>query len=189
MGVPRRTVLVGTAALFAGCSGVTTGGAGTDTATDETTTATPTPTPDDTCDPTDVTRPTAPTDASVEGRAYPAMPTEVTDGSVTDFLTEFERAFAWNRVLGEYADVTGVRVQTLDAFEPEQTDDGVRATGRMRVFAAIDGGDGDQRVERYDYTVGYLVGEDGLYRAESPDGEVDVRDGSTRQFVACGSEN
>jgi hypothetical protein len=70
MGVPRRTVLVGTAALFTGCNGVTTGGdAGTDTATDETTTATPTPTPTpaDAYDPADVTRPAAPTDAGVEG--------------------------------------------------------------------------------------------------------------------------
>lgn len=192
MGVPRRTVLVGTAALFAGCNGVTTGGdAGTDTATDETTTATPTPTPTpaDTCDPADVTRPTAPTDAGVEGRSYPAMPAEPTTQSVTDVLTEFEQAFAWNRALGEFAGVTGLRVQTLDPFEAETTADGVRATARMRVFAAIDEGDGDRRVERYDYTVGYVVGDDGVYRAEATEGQPDARDSPDRQLVACGGEN
>jgi hypothetical protein len=189
MGVPRRTVLVGTAALFAGCSGVTTGGAGTDTATDETTTATPSPTPADTCDPSDVTRPTAPADASVEGRPYPSMPTTVTARSVTDFLAEFERAFAWNRALGEFPVVTGVRVQTLDSIAAVAVDDGFRASGRLRVFAVVDEADGDRRVERYEYSVGYLVGDDGVYRAETADGDVDVRDRSTRQFVACSSEN
>ncbi|MFC5367438.1 hypothetical protein [Salinirubrum litoreum] len=196
MGVPRRTVLVGAAVTLAGCSGVTTGGdSGTDSRAGDTndsgeTTATPDETTTESagCDPADVTRPAVPTDAAVEGQSYPSPPAAPTTSSVTAFLSEFETAFAWNRAVGEYSEVTGVRVQTLDAFEPVAVDQGFRATGRMRVFVVIDEGDGDRRVERYDYAASYFVGDGGVYRAETADRQTDPRESAGRQLVACSAD-
>jgi hypothetical protein len=199
MGVPRRTVLTGVAVTFAGCSGVTTGGdpatdsqsGGADAATvTDSATTTPQTTPESaTCDPTSVTRPPVPTDTTVEGQSYPAVPAAPTTESVTAFLTEFETAFAWNRAVGEFPDATGVRVQTLDGFEPESTDEGFRATARMRVFVVIDESDGVQRVEREDHLVGYAVAEDGVYRAETAERGTDPRESPDRQLVACGADS
>jgi hypothetical protein len=194
MGLPRRTVLVGAAVTLAGCSGVTTGGSGpeTDTGAGDTTevteqAATQTPTSTDACDPAAVTRPAVPTDTAVAGRSYPQPPASPTPASVGEFLTAFERAFAWNQALETFSEVTHLEVRTLTAFEPETVENGFHATARLRVFVVRETADGGRRTERADHVASYVLGDDGLYRVEAAerDGTVDPQTDPERRLVAC----
>jgi hypothetical protein len=191
MGVPRRTVLVGAAATLAGCSGVTTDGGDSVTdgrpaaTTDPGTTTTVDDTTADSCAPADVTRPAVPTGTELDGRPYPQPPAGPTTGSVAQYLGDFERAFAWNRALGEFPDVLGIRVQTLDGFEPVETGDGFRATGLMRLLVVTERADGGRRARRGDYVVSYTLDDGGVYRRETADSGTDAGSNSDGQLVAC----
>lgn len=119
----RRTVLATVGgALAAGCT------VDVDEGTTPTATGSPTP---ERCDPANVTRPPVVRDTDHPPQGYGTKPTDLTAQSVADYLSDFETAFATNRILDEHDGVTSLGVDTVDGYAPEAAGAGFLASSRV----------------------------------------------------------
>lgn len=180
MGSNRRLVL-GTVAgvLTAGCLGDGDGNGSTPGDGE-----TPSPTPE-TCDPDDATRPPIVRDSNHPPQGYGTKPMELTEQSVADYLSDFETAFAWNRILQANDDLTSLGVNTVDGYTPEAADDGYRSSSRIETYYTV--GE-DQELTEREYVTNYYVSDGPVYRVETDSEPVDPRAHSDRQLVQCGPE-
>lgn len=183
----RRTVLSVVGSILAvGCLGGgvdAPGGTGSPPPRTATGSETAVGTPDR-CDPADVTRPRVPTGTNIEGRAYPRKPTSLTVQSVAEYLSDFETAFAWNRIL-QTEGVTSLNIDTLDGFIPDETGDGFLASSGMRLTYSADTAGGSEERE---YVANYFVSPGPVYRVESRTESVAPRESEETQLVQCGAD-
>lgn len=133
----------------------------------------------------DVARPPVATGTTLGGREYPPKPASLTEGSATEYLDDFETAFAWNRVLESTANVTSLNVDNLDGFPPDETGDEYLASGGTRVSYGTEGVSSDER----EYVANYFVSPGPVYRYESAGDSAapEPRDEETL-LVQCGPD-
>ena len=197
---PRRRGLLGCIAttFLAGCLGDGNGGGQTTTtrSTTEPTTSSPTTesktseptttTPStESCDPSSASRPPIVRDSNHPPQGYGTKPTELTPLSVADYLSDFETAFAWNRILQENDEVNSLGVNTVDGYQPDTVDGGFLASSRIEIHYTV--GEDHELTER-EYVTNYFVSEGPVYRVETDTDPVDPRTHPDRQLVQCGPE-
>jgi len=185
METTRRVLLATVAAgLSAGCLGDGGGDSGTPSPTTTAGTS-PTGTPAQ-CDPSDVQRPPVVEDSNLGAQGYGTKPDTLTAQSVADYLSDFETAFAWNRILAATDGLTNINVDTIDGFQPEAAGDGFLAGSRIETSYSTDGG---ETTTQDAYVTNYFVSPGPVYRVETDDDRVDPRDRSDRQLVQCGVDS
>lgn len=177
-------------------SGVTVGcleGGGSDgatpspTATNETptrTSDTPSPTPMS-CDPSNVSRPPVAEDANISGKGYGTKPQELSAQSVAEYLSDFETAFAWNRILEDHGPVSRLNINTTTPWIPESAGAGFLASSRIETSYTPDGG--DEAVDAA-YMASYYVSPEPVYRVQTDAESMDPRSHPERVLVQCGSD-
>lgn len=117
---------------------------------------------------------------------YGTKPGELTDRSVADYLSDFETAFAWNRILQENEAVTGLGVNTVDGYAPEAAATGYLASSRIETHFTV--GEDHALTERT-YVTNYFVSAGPVYRVETDAEPVDPRTRPDRQLVQCGEDD
>ncbi|MDX1746703.1 MAG: hypothetical protein R3324_12255, partial [Halobacteriales archaeon] len=145
---------------------------------------TPTPTQGG-CDPADVDRPPEVDDAKHPPQGYGTKPQELTPQSVSDYLADFETAYAWNRILAERSPVTNLGVDTTTPWTPEAANGGYLASSRIETSYAKEG---DASPTTRSYVASYFVAADPVYRVETDREAVDPRTHPDRELVQCGRD-
>lgn len=173
----RRALLVASGGvLTAGClSGDQNGDGGS---------STPSPGSED-CDPDAVTRPPVVEDTDHPPQGYGTKPMELTAQSVPGYLSDFETAYAWNRILDEQESVNSLNINTVDGYTPEETDGGFLASSRIETSYTV--GEEHELHER-GYVTNYYVSEALVYRVETESEPTDPRTHDDSQLVQCGPE-
>jgi hypothetical protein len=124
-----------------------------------------------------------PTGTNIAGQAYPRKPTTLTVQSVAEYLSDFETAYAWNRILATN-DVTSLNIDTLDGFVPDETGDGFIAASRTHVTYSTT----DERTNERSYVANYFVSPAPVYRRESETDPVTPRGAEETVLVQCGTD-
>lgn len=187
----RRTVLAVLASGFTSGCLTDTGGTATtssttsgdgETTTTENETSSPTP---DSCDQDDVSRPPVADGTNIGAKGYGTKPQELTEVSVAEYLSDFETAYAWNRILDEHSPVTRLNIDTTTAWTPEPADAGFLASSRIETSYTAEG---DEEPVESVYVASYYVSPEPVYRVQTPEESVDPRSHPDRLLVQCGTD-
>lgn len=181
----RRAVLATVAGVVtAGCLGGEGDGSTPSPSPSPGDSGTPSPTLES-CDPEDVTRPPIVRDSDHPPQGYGTKPMELSEQSVADYLSDFETAFAWNRILHENDDVESLGVNTVDGYTPTAAGNGYLSSSRIETHYTVAGA--DEPTERA-YVTNYFVSGEPVYRVETESEPTDPRTHADRQLVQCGPE-
>ncbi|WP_435359808.1 hypothetical protein [Haloarchaeobius sp. DFWS5] len=149
------------------------------TTTNTTTTTTPTAVVD--CEPKDLPTPQPTVDGEFDPKPYPEKPAELTEQTVVSFVTEYEIARAWNRILEAHEDTEYLGVGTVLETRHKRTNG-----GHLVVFQISTGYEtGHSDVDGF-YVVGYFVTESVVKRRSGLDHREGVTVDELTDVLQCG---